>query len=412
METLSAKPADHEPPRQTDWGRIGLLWLCGMGAGLQFAKASVGFDALAAYYQASPALTGWLLSSVGAVGVVFGATAGLIVGRAGRRRSLVAALFAACLLSLIQMTLPTVGAFLATRVLEGAAHLAIIVAAPICLPDLTAPRHRSIVMALWGTFFNVAFLVAGAAGPPILAAFGLPGLFAAHAVYMGVFGVAALALAPSETTRNAGRVDPTRLSADSIFNQHVEVYSDPRTAIPALCFLCYTGMFLALQTFTPALAAVEDRPWLTVGMPFVSIVTTLTAGAIAQYWLSPFRLAAFAFLAVIAASLALHAAVVAGVGVLPAGLLRMALVSLLPGAIYPMIPLLCASPSVQARAYGAIAQLGNVGSVLGPPLFAGSFAAFGPIGLAVAPVALSACGLALASVAARKFAAVVDIAPA
>jgi AAHS family 3-hydroxyphenylpropionic acid transporter len=409
-KTSETSRADDDPPRRTDWGRIGLLWLCGMGAGLQFAKASIGFDALAAYYQASPTLAGWLLSSVGAVGVVFGATAGLIVGRAGRRRSLVAALFGACLLSLIQATLPSVGALMTTRILEGATHLAIIVAAPVCLPDLTAPRHRAIVMALWGTFFNVAFLMAGAVGPALLAGFGLKGLFAAHAAYMGIFGVAAFVFAPAERT-NAIGADPTRLSADSIFGQHVEVYSDPRTAVPALCFLCYTGMFLALQTFTPALATVDDRPWLVVGMPFVSIVTTLAAGAIAQYWLSPFRLAAFAFLAVIAASLALHVAFVADSGVLPVGLLRMALVSLLPGAIYPMIPLLCASPAVQARAYGAIAQLGNVGSVLGPPLFAASFAALGAIGLAVAPIALSACGFALASFAARKF-AVVEIAPA
>jgi hypothetical protein len=49
----------------------------------------------------------------------------------------------------------------------------------------------------------------------------------------------------------------------------------------------------------------------------------------------------------------------------PGGLPRMACVSLLPGAIYPMIPLLCVSPILQARACGAIAQLGNVGSVLG-----------------------------------------------
>ena len=44
-----ASNATPDPPRQSDWSRIALLWHCGMGAGLQFAKASVGFDALAAY---------------------------------------------------------------------------------------------------------------------------------------------------------------------------------------------------------------------------------------------------------------------------------------------------------------------------------------------------------------------------
>jgi MFS family permease len=126
--------ADFAPPLNTDWGRIAILWLCGMGAALQFAKGSIAFNALSAAYQASPILASWLISSVGVVGVVFGATAGLIVSRVGRRRSLVAALAAACLLSLFEATLPTILLFISARVLEGAAHVAIIVAAPVCLP--------------------------------------------------------------------------------------------------------------------------------------------------------------------------------------------------------------------------------------------------------------------------------------
>ncbi len=84
----------------------------------------------------------------------------------------------------------------------------------------------------------------------------------------------------------------------------------------------------------------------------------------------------------------------------------MAFVSLLPGAVYPMIPLLSPTPPVQARAYGAIAQLGNVGSTLGPPLFAASMAGMGPHGLLVPTVALCAGGAAIALWAERRAAAV------
>ena len=48
------------------------IYLCGLGGGLQFAKISVLFDALARHYTAGPALIGWLVSAVGLVGVVFG----------------------------------------------------------------------------------------------------------------------------------------------------------------------------------------------------------------------------------------------------------------------------------------------------------------------------------------------------
>ncbi|HLW90560.1 MAG TPA: MFS transporter [Roseiarcus sp.] len=395
--------AQIEAPQNTDWTRIALLWLCGMGAALQFAKASVAFDALAAAYQAGPALAGWLLSAVGAVSVVFGATAGLIVGRVGRRRSLIAALAAASALSLIQAALPPVSLFLATRILEGVSQLAIIVAAPISLPELTAPRHRAIVLAFWGTFFSVAFLLAGVVGPPLLDAFGLGGLFIAHGAAMAALLLLAfLFVHPDEKREKDGR--GRRASFQDIVHSHIDVYANPRSAIPSLCFLCYTGLFLALQTLTPALAALEDRPWLVIGMPLISIGSTLLAGVLVQYWLTPFRLTALAFAAVVLSSAALHLAASLGVGVVSAGLARMAFVSLLPGAIYPMIPLLCAGAPLQARAYGAIAQLGNVGTLLGPPIFAASLAAFGPVGLMVPTLALSACGVALASFAARRFA--------
>jgi hypothetical protein len=83
----------------------------------------------------------------------------------------------------------------------------------------------------------------------------------------------------------------------------------------------------------------------------------------------------------------------------------MAFVSLLPGAVYPMIPLLCPTPPLQARAYGAIAQLGNVGSTLGPPLFAASLSRAGPLGMLAPTLALSLAGATIALWAGRRFTA-------
>ena len=164
-------------------------------------------------------------------------------------------------------------------------------------------------------------------------------------------------------------------------------------------------MYLALQTLTPELVAPGERAWLTAGMPAVSVVTTLVAGALAQGGLSAFRLAAAAFAATFVLSLLLHLAFALGGPVAPLGFLRMAFVSLLPGAVYPMIPQLCPTPPLQARAYGAIAQLGNVGSTLGPPLFAASMAAIGPHGLLVPALVLCVAGAAIALWAERRAAA-------
>jgi MFS family permease len=389
-------------PQQTAWAKVLLLWLCGVGAGLQFAKASVGFDALAAHYHADPTLAGWLLSTVGVVGVVFGATAGLIVEGAGFRRSLIVGLAAAATLSLIQTALPPVPVFLVSRVLEGGAHLAIIVAAPSLLPRVVAPGRRAIVVGLWGTFFSVSFLFAGVFGLPLLGAFGLRALFGAHALIVAALALSARAFVPADPPRATHAPHAPRRS---LIAAHIDVYADLRTSIPALCFLCYTGMYLALQTLTPELVPASERAWLTVGMPFVSVTTTLFAAALAQGGVSPFRLAAGAFAATALVSLLLHLAFRFGFDLVPLGLGRMAFVSLLPGAVYPMIPLLCRTPPLQARAYGAIAQLGNVGSTLGPPLFAASLSLAGPLGMLAPTLALSLGGAAIALWAGRRFAA-------
>ena len=395
-------PVNAEPsaPQRTAWSRVTLLWLCGVGAGLQFAKASIAFDVLAAHYHTTPTLAGWLLSTAGVAGVVFGAAAGLLVGRIGLRVSLIGGLLFATLISLFQTALPPVAPFLASRVLEGGAHLAIIVAGPSCLAVYVEPRRRIIVLSLWGTFFSMAFLIAGLVGPPILDAYGLRILFAAHAACMAALAVAAFVfIRPAIPARRLEREAP--LSA--IFRQQAEIYANPRTALPGVCFLCYTAMYLALQTMTADLAPADERRYLFAGMPLVSAVTTLFAGSLAQNWMSPFRVALGAFVATAVATVLLQVAVQYQFAVVPVALLRMAFLSLLPGAIYPMIPLLCGEPSMQARAYGAIAQLGNVGSALGPPLFAASVGAIGAIGLMAPALALSACGFALTSLTARKF---------
>jgi nitrate/nitrite transporter NarK len=70
-------------------------------------------------------------------------------------------------------------------------------------------------------------------------------------------------------------------------------------------------------------------------------------------------------------------------------------VGLAGGSSFALIPYLSREPAVQARATGAVAQMGNLGSTLGPPLFALTISVFGGLGL-VLPVlcfSLLGCGL-------------------
>ncbi len=392
-------PASRGEGNDADWPRIFALLACGIGGGLQFAKASVSFDALAAHYGATGALAGWLLSAVGLAGLAIGAAAGPFVSRHGVRRCLVAALLGASVLSFVEGALPALPLFLGLRALEGLAHLVIVVAAPTAIPALSGPARQPLAMALWGMFFSGSLLIAGIAGPVLLGMGGLSTVFLAHGLVMAMLvpvAIWALPLHGAAPAPPPGRFSPL---ADVL-----SVFTDARTAWPAVCFFCYTGMFLALQTLTPALVAPERRAGLVIAMPLVSMAATLGAGLIGNR-VSPFRLTALAFAAAALASIALQAAVSQGVAVEAAAIVRMAVVSALPGAILPMVPLLCPTQELRARAFGALAQTGNLGSALGPPVFNAGLAALGPIGLLMPTLALAGGGVLLAALTGRRFAA-------
>jgi hypothetical protein len=256
-----------------------------------------------------------------------------------------------------------------------------------------------LALGLWATYMSVAFVIAGAAAPPLVAAYGIAAPFFVHGAYLVVMAALAFMVAPA-----APRPDTGPISLGGLLDSHIEVYANPRTATPALAFLAYTGMYLAVQTLTPQLVAPEARAGLIVGMAIVSIVASLAAGALAHRGYSPYVLTISAFAATLIGSLIVEAAVVAGFGVGPAALLRMAFLSFLPGAILPLIPRLNADGPSQARAFGALAQTGNVGSALGPPVFAAAGASLGPVGLLLPVAALCLFGAGFVSGAKRRFA--------
>ncbi len=389
---------DHFPTSTTHWPRIAVLWLCGILAAMQFAKIAVAFVELQAHYLTSSASMGWILSTVGLVGLLLGVTMGLLAPRLGYRRLLLAGLGLGALLALAQSFLLPLPWFWASRVLEGVSHLAIVVAAPTLMASNAAPQHRSIAMGLWSTFVGVAFAITGAVGLPFVDLFGLAALFQVHALALAGATGAVLVLLPPDGHRRgfetlaSWRNAPTHLQA--LLRQHVHIYTRWTTALPGLCFLGYTSMAVALLTFLPQQAG-SSRVWFAVTLPLMGVAGTFCAGWIAQVWTSPLRLSFWAFAGVGLVGLFFGFATETGWWVAPVALALMFVAGLSGGSSFAMIPFLNEEPSQQARANGAVAQMGNLGSTLGPPSFALAISGLGNIGLVVGVLLCAALGLLL-----------------
>jgi len=385
-------------PQSTQWPRVIVLWLCGVLAAMQFSKISFAFLALQAQYAITPAQTGLLLSTVGMVGLVFGVTVGLFAQAIGYRRLLLVGLGLGALLAWLQSLTPGYLLFWVTRALEGASHLAVVVAAPTLIVANCVPRHRSIAMGLWSTFVGVAFALTAATGGWVVNHFQVSGLLRWHAVGMAGMFLVALLLVPTDVHTPAEKRWP---QLASLPRHHLTVYAEWTTALPGACFFFYTLMAISLMTFLPQYGG-PDGPWLAIVLPLVSIFGSFSAGWMAQHVVKPVLLVRLSFMGVGLAGLVLWGCFGLGIGIAPAAIMLMYLAGQTGGAAYALIPSLNAASAMQARANGALAQLGNLGSTLGPPVFAWLIAAWGTAGLAVPVVVLAMLGATTAVTGIRR----------
>ena len=370
-------------------GLVLAIWGAGLGAAAQFGKISVIYDHLAGLYagSAGTAGMGFMVSVVGLVGLAFGTTAGLVVQRTGLRRVLVGGLALGAALSAAEAFLPSYPAMMTLRALEGVSQLAVVVAGPVLIAQTAAPRWQGLAMSLWASFFGVSFALIALIAPPLVAAFGVPGLFLGHAVWMAGFALLLWAMLPTDPRSTTA---PLRLA--DLPALHGAIYRSPRIAAPALGFVFYTLTYVAVLTLLPPLAGPE-RARIAVAMPLVSIAASLTLGVWLLRHMPAVRLvqAGFALGLVAVAAMVPFWGTSAGFA---ATLALGAALGLVQGASFASIPQLNATAEDRARASGAMAQLGNLGTASGTPILAAMIAAGGIGGVFWFAAPLCLCGIA------------------
>jgi len=379
----------------TNWPAVLLLWLIGLLAAGQFAKIAVMLPEVAALYEAGTQAA-WAISMNGIAGLIFGATAGAVIARVGPRRALVAGMVLGGVMSLGQALTMGFEVLLFLRFVEGFAHLAIVIATPVLMVNAAARRHHTVVMGLWGMFFGVGFALSASLAPGLLALGGVAAVLVAHGGALLVMA----ALVPLLVDR----IPPATPERRSWLAEHVAIYTNPRLLAPGLGFLWHTFMFLALLTFLPPLVA-PGQVWFAGALPLVALGGTFVGGVIARQ-ISPRWIASASFAGTAVLMIALWLAPPGAQMAL--ALLLIAVVGFAPGAMFAAIPVLNDDPRDQARAGGALAQMGNLGTTSGPAIYAVVLASAGLGGIAALTVLLCVVGIAALALV---FGRIVSIAP-
>lgn len=369
-----------------------LLWCAGLGAAAQFGKISILYEPLRSTYGGHGEVAlGLVVSIVGMVGLIFGTTAGLLVARIGPRRAIVTALAAGAAMSALQSLFPTYALMLGSRIIEGASHLAIVVVGPTMIAALAPEAKRPLAMTLWSSFFGVTYAILALIGPLVTPV----GLFLGHAGFMAALAaILALTLPP----------DPKAAPAPmtNLLGQHADIYASPRLAAPAMGFCCYTFLYVAILTLLPPETPVTHRALIAAGMPIASIVVSLTLGVRLLQRVSAVLLVQYGYAAAIPGFLLLWVFWGHGAGMVLAGFWLSAALGIVQGASFASIPELNTTPEGRARAAGAVAQLGNLGTTTGTPVLAALLAASGPPGLTAAACLLCLAGISVHQLQSRR----------
>lgn len=376
-----------EKPR-TRYVLILIVWLGGLCAAMQFAKMSVVFPRLEEAYPGAGSGLGFLVSLLSLLGLALGVVAGIFATRIGLRRSLIRALALGAALSLFQSFLPPLWIMLASRMLEGLSHLAVVVVAPTLIAQYATDRSRPFFMTLWSSFFGVAFALTSWLGVPLVEAHGLPALFLAHA---GLTGLVACALALALPPEERPAAPPPAVDWAAAVRDHVAIYRSPRTATPAIGWVFYTLTFVSLVTVLPVLAPPAHAEALRLVMPLAGIAVALTLGAALLRHVAAVRVVLSGFVA----SMALGVAVWWWPEALWPPVALFAVLGLVQGASFAAVPQLNTEVEDRARANGAMAQCGNLGNLLGTPLLLAMLAGLGWNGVLVFMLAAYAAGIAV-----------------
>lgn len=362
-----------------------LLWAAGLGAAAQFAKFAVVFTDVQALYPDAGGTVGLLLSIISFFGLIFGMTAGIFASRIGFRRCLVFALLLGGTCSLWQALLPGLGLMLVSRLIEGVSHLIVVVTAPTLIAQISPEPYRGLAMTLWSTFFGVAFALTAWFGIALVAANGLASLLAAHGIIMLV-----LAVALWLGMRGIERDETADHKQGSLLSRHLAAYSSPFVVAPALGWLFYTLTFVSLLTILPSFVAEATRASVSAMMPLASIFVSLVVTGI--------LLRFFSSIAIVCLGFGLSALVILlfWVGLSPSILAvgLFATLGLVQGASFAAVPALNKSNETRALANGAMAQMGNLGNLLGTPLLLGILSFGGQSGMLIAVIACFVFGIA------------------
>lgn len=372
------------------------LYLAGVGAAAQISKIIPVFTVLQSRFDTDLAGITLVMSTIGVASIVAGMAAGFLVGRIGHRRSM----FAACLLSatigLVLPIVPGIVPMVGLRLVESIGHLGIVTAAPALMASLTPQRYRPVVLGLWATFFGVAFAFSQHLASVVDVSGDVVAFLRLHVLlFLPALAVLAVSRAPASPVAEAGAVAATRLLPS--------LQATPQLFV-SLSFLFHAGVFTSLLSFTHIAleqqfgVAPDAARTLAAMYPLLALAAMFATG-LALGRVSSLKLLIAGASGLLCALAILQAAPAYATGASCSAFLAIGVVQ---SCLFARISNVADSAHDVAIVNGMFSQLGNLGNLLVPFVFAKTFAVLPATGfiLVLGPAVVS---VVLMQITAERF---------
>lgn len=175
---------------RTQWRAVMVAALCGVAAAMNVGKVPVSLPQMRDELGLSLVQAGWVSSTLATLAVVVALAVGLLVGRLGALRMVLAGLLLGALGAAATLAASGFAWLITCRIVEGAGFLLVSVAAPALVSAAAAAPDRRFALGIWSGYMPMGASIAMALAPLLMPAPGWRALWIAAACALCVAAVA------------------------------------------------------------------------------------------------------------------------------------------------------------------------------------------------------------------------------
>ncbi|WP_369407336.1 MFS transporter [Macromonas nakdongensis] len=312
---------------------------------------------------------GFLLALIQMAGMGLGAVAGMLADRLGPRRVMLSGLGLLGLGSALGAAVPSPGALLATRALEGLGFLLAVLPAPGLLRrELHAPAVLNQALGFWGAYMPIGAATALLLGPWVYAEWGWRWGWTALAAGTWLCALWVWRWVPADPAHGPAR-------GPGMWVRLSDTLTSAGPWLVALAFLMYSGQWLAVVGFLPTIYTQAGWSPGAVGLlsataAGVNLTGNIAAGRCLAAGVLPVTLLGWGYACMAAGAFWTFQGWGGAAAQFVAVLVFSAVGGLIPGTLFALAVRLAPGAHAVSTTVGWVQQLSSLGQFVGPPLVA------------------------------------------